>query len=78
MAKLATFTKKNLEATKAHDLRLHPDKLRAWACPCLHIQKTMAMPRLYSMLLRKHKSHAHVQDHQSSVLYREITQSDIF
>jgi hypothetical protein len=36
---LLPLPKKNLEATKAHDLRLHPDKLRARVCPRLHIQK---------------------------------------
>ena len=40
MAKLAIFTqKKSRENKGTHDLRLHPDKLRARACPRLHIQK---------------------------------------
>ena len=79
MAKLATFTKKNLEATKAHDLRLHPDKLRARACPRLHIQKPIE-GHASSLLDAPEETQvtSYVQDHQNSVLYREITQSDIF
>lgn len=39
MAKLASFTNKCRGNKGTHDLTLHPDKLRARACPRLRIQK---------------------------------------